>query len=565
MENTVTLASVRWDLIAGGFGLFMFGIEFMGGGLKAIAGDKMRDYIDKYTSKPINAVFIGILITIVMQSSSASTAITIGLVRAGLMKLEQAAGIVMGANIGTTVTSFLISLSIDKYALYIVFVGALLICFNKKKKIRYLGNCILGFGLIFYGLTTMGDALSVLKDLPEFESFAIAMSNNSFLSLLAGTILTGIVQASAATIGVMQKIYQAGGLTFQAVLPFIFGANIGTTVTGILAAIGGSVAARRTAGIHTLFNIVGTTIGMILLVPYSNFILWLSAKYNINPMMQVALAHIIFNTATTIVFFPLLKQMCNLIRKIIPGKEPERVEVNVDELDNNNLESILPSAAINAAQMTIFKMGDVVMQDVSETKDFLNKPGDNEDKEILDQNEALINSLDKKITDYLMKISKNSASTLTEQDSEDLHLHLEVVKNLERLGDLAMNLTEFFVMVFEDNGEFSKDAMNDLNNMFDLFRHMLNRAMTIYKTRDVSLYASLMEDEDYMDSTEYKARLAHFDRMSRSECSSAVASSVYCDILGNLERMGDHCCNIAKCALETVPAEAKSADTIETH
>jgi phosphate:Na+ symporter len=433
MENTVTLASVRWDLIAGGFGLFMFGIEFMGDGLKAIAGDKMRDYIDKYTSKPINAVFIGILITIVMQSSSASTAITIGLVRAGLMKLEQAAGIVMGANIGTTVTSFLISLSIDKYALYIVFVGALLICFNKKKKIRYLGNCILGFGLIFYGLTTMGDALSVLKDLPEFESFAIAMSNNSFLSLLAGTILTGIVQASAATIGVMQKIYQAGGLTFQAVLPFIFGANIGTTVTGILAAIGGSVAARRTAGIHTLFNIVGTTIGMILLVPYSNFILWLSAKYNINPMMQVAIAHIIFNTATTIVFYPLLKQMCNLIRKIIPGKEPERVEVNVDELDNNNLESILPSAAINAAQMTIFKMGDVVMQDVSETKDFLNKPGDNEDKEILDQNEALINSLDKKITDYLMKISKNSASTLTEQDSEDLHLHLEVVKNLRLL------------------------------------------------------------------------------------------------------------------------------------
>ena len=211
--QAITLADIRWDMILGGFGLFLFGIKFMGDGLKSVAGDKLRDYIDKYTSNPIMGVLVGALITILVQSSSATTAITIGLVRAGLMKLEQAAG-------------------------------------AKSKKFRYIGEIILGFGLLFYGLSIMGDSLKVLKDLPQFVQFAQAMSTNSILALLAGAIMTGIVQGSAATIGVVQKIYEAGGMTFMAVLPFVFGSNIGTTVTGILAALGGSLSAKRTAGLH---------------------------------------------------------------------------------------------------------------------------------------------------------------------------------------------------------------------------------------------------------------------------------------------------------------------------
>lgn len=560
MGETVTLSSIRWDLILGGFGLFMFGITFMGDGLKVAAGDKLRDYIDKYTTKPINALLIGILITIVMQSSSASTAITIGLVRAGLMKLEQAAGIVMGANIGTTITSFLISLNIDQYAMIIVFVGAMLICFSKKRKQKYFGNVILGFGLIFFGLSTMGDSLAVLKDLPEFEAFAYQMGSQPLLSLLAGTVMTALVQASAATIGVVQKMYQSGALSFMAVLPFIFGANIGTTITGILAAIGGSLAARRTAGIHTLFNIIGTAIGMIFLYPIAHFIIWLSAALNLEPMMQIAVTHILFNSATTIIFFPLLNQMCKLIRRIIPGKEPERIEINIDDLDAN-ISDRLPSAAIGASTKAIMKMSEVVRQDVQETKTFFNKHGNAEDKDVLTQSESLINNFDKKLTDYLVSIQTNSS--LTPDDMEDVRLNLEVIKNLERMGDLSMNLTEFFEMVFEDGGTFTNEAVTDVNRMFDMFLHMYSRCLEIYRTHDRTLYASLMQDEEAIDKLEFTSRQEHFVRMSKQQCSSAIAASVYCDILGNLERMGDHCCNIARAAIED--SEKAAAAQIANH
>lgn len=558
----MTLASLQWDRILGGFGLFMFGITFMGDGLKAAAGDKLRDYINKYTSNPLKAALIGIIITIVMQSSSASTAITIGLVRAGLMNLEQAAGIVFGANIGTTITSFLISLNIDRYTMYIIFIGAMIICFGKRRKTKYLGNCILGFGMIFYGLSSMGDALSGLKDLPEFTSFALSMSNNPWLSMFAGALLTGIIQASSATIGVVQKMYQAGALSFMAVLPFVFGANIGTTVTGILAAIGGSTAAKRTAGIHTMFNIIGTALGMLLLKPYANIIMWLTDRLGMNPMMQVAVSHILFNGVTALILFPFIKQMCTVIRKVIPGKELERVEVNVQNLDTE-LAATLPSAAIASAGDSIRQMAGVVSDSLKGTREFLNKPGSDEDADILHQNEGLINQFDKKITEYLVHISTNV--TLSEIDTEDLRLNLEVIKNLERIGDLCENLVEFFQMIFEDREKLSGYAMEDVNAMFQGTMEMLDLAMKIYTEQDESLYPSLLEKENSLDQMEFAARQAHFNRMSGMECTSAVAASVYCDILGNLERIGDHACNIGKSVVTKSPDDLSPDELVAAH
>lgn len=548
----MTLSSISWDMILGGFGLFMFGISFMGSGLKSVAGDQMRDYINKYTASPFSAMLIGIAMTILMQSSSACTAITIGFVRAGLMNLEQAAGIVMGANIGTTVTSFLISMNIDEYAMYIVFAGCMLIVFGKKRKTQYYGDVILGFGLIFYGLRCMGDSLSALKDLPEFSDFALQMSNNSWLSMITGAIMTAVVQASAATIGMVQKLYQANALTLQASLPFMFGANIGTTITGILAAMGGSLGARRTACLHTVFNIFGTLLGMLLLTAYTNLITSLANLWHLNPMMQIAIANMIFNITTTIIFMPFLKQIVGMISKIIPGSEPTRPEVSIDNLDAN-IGTLLPAAVIEEAEQAIGKMADVVRQDIAETRDFLNKPGTADDRELLDQNEALINRCDKKITEFL--VSASVKASFPPQDKENMRMDLEVIKNLERIGDLAMNLTEFFQMVFDDDGMFTPDAIEDINTMFDILLHMYSRAIEIYRAKDRSLFASLEEDENAMDAMEYRSRQAHFDRMSRNECSSAVAASVYCDILGNLERMGDHCCNIARISL-SVTAEA---------
>ena len=555
MNETVTLATIRWDLIVGGFGLFMFGIKFMGDGLKSFAGDKLRDYIDKYTSKPLMAVLVGAAMTILVQSSAATTAITIGLVRAGLMKLEQAAGIVIGANIGTTFTVFLISMNFGASAMYFVFVGSMIISFCKRKKLRYLGEAILGFGLMFYGLNIMGSALSVIKDLPQFTSIAMALSENPFLSLLAGTVMTAIVHSSAATIGIVQKIYESGGMTFMAVLPFVYGSNIGTTITGIFAAIGGSLTARRTAALHTFFNIIGTIIGMLVLKPFAAFIMFLADNYGVPPMMQIAVTHIMFNVATTVLFFPFLNKMCQLIRKIVPGEEPERIEIKVDEIETID-NSRLPSVSLGIAQSAIYKMSTIVTKMIDDTRQyFINHNAD--EKDILGQSEVLINSLDEKITNFIMKVNSED---MTEQDHYDANIHLQTVKNLERLGDLCMNLVEFFEMVYDDKGSFSEEASKDVNEMFDILVTMLECTMDIYNNKDYKLYDQLLISESHMDTLEYDGRDRHFARVAKGECVSAVAGSVYCDILATLERMGDHCNNIAKIVIQYGDVEAMQPD-----
>ena len=552
----MALSSISWDMILGGFGLFMFGITFMGDGLKAVAGDKLRDYIDRYTTNPLSAMLIGVILTIIMQSSSATAAITIGFVRAGLMNLTQACGIILGANIGTTITSFLISVHIDKYALYIVFLGALMICFTSKQKQKYIGQVIMGFGLIFYGMSAMGTALSALKEMPAFTEFAVKMSENPWLSMGSGILLTACLQSSAATIGVMQNLYQAGAVTFNAAIPFMFGADIGTTMTGILASIGGSSSGKRTACFHTTINIISGLVFMMILGPFCNLIQ--SRFGNVNPMMQIAFANIIYKVVATFCVLPFLKYFVKFVQKVIPGKEPERMEVNIDELDAN-VANVLPSAALTAAQGALLKMVDVVKIAVLATQDFLNNHCGEEEMDIIKRNEAMVNDIDKKITDYLIKVSVSQ--NMTQQDTNDVRLDLDTCKNLERLGDLAINLGEFYLMVFQDkNGSFTATAMHDINKMYEQFINMFDLSAEIFVTKSIATNEVLKRLEEKMDDYEYCYREDHFQRMSHSECSSAVAASVYCDILGTLERMGDHCCNIARSAISTDSTSDLSED-----
>ena len=527
----MSIASLNWGMILGGFGLFMFGIKFMGNGLKAVAGDKLRDYINRYTSNPVSALMIGIVITIIMQSSSATSAITIGLVRAGLMTLDQAAGIILGATIGTTVTSFLISINIEKYAMFIIFLGTLLICFFKKQKTIYMGEVILGFGLIFFGMSSMGDALAALKELPQFEAFALSMSSNPVLAMLAGVGLTALVQSSAATIGVAQKLYQAGA---------IFAPISGS----VLAAIGGSTAGKRTACLHTTLNVISTFFGMLLLVPFANFIQ--SVFGGLNPMMQIAMANIVFKTVTTLCFLPFTKQLVALARKIIPGEEPAEVEVDIDEMDGE-IANVLPSAAVDASRQAILKLVDVVRLNLTQTLEFFRAKGDGEAKEELDKTEAIANRFDQKITDYLIRLSKKP--NLTRKDTDDVRFQLDAVKNFERVGDLDINLAEFFLMVTEKKESFSEQAEKDIEAMFTVMIDMFDLAAEVFVTCDENQYRQLQEMETKLDQMEIALRHDHFDRMRAGICTSMVAESVFSDILGTLERMGDHCCNIAKAVI----------------
>jgi len=552
----MTLASLNYGMILGGFGLFMFGIKFMGDGLKAAAGDQLRDLINKYTSNRISALFIGILLTVVMQSSSATSAITIGLVRAGLMTLEQAAGVVLGATIGTTVTSFLISVNIDKYAMFIIFVGAMFICFAKKIKIQYYGNVILGFGLIFFGMAAMGDALSALKDMPGFESLALSMSRNPFLALLAGVLLTAAVQSSAATIGVIQKLYQAGAVTFSASLPFMFGANIGTTMTGILASIGGSTPGKQTAALHTVINIISTIIGMILLVPYSNFIQMIAG--NLNPMMQIAIANMIFKAATTLLFLPFTDKLVALVKRIIPGEEATG-DLTVSELDIE-IASTLPSAALTASQQASLKMVDLVRYAITGTQVYLDSEGKDISPEKLQHTESMINRIDQQITEYLIQLS--SQTKLSPSNSEELRFQFDAIKNYERVGDLATNLTEFYSMVFDKNEHFTEYAITEIKSMYETLLDMFDESVEVFVTKDPIRYNRLQRIETKLDEQETNFRSAHFDRMKNGLCKSPVASSVYSDILGTLERMGDHCCNVAKVAVTGLTSDLSDDEII---
>ncbi|MGL4820001.1 MAG: Na/Pi cotransporter family protein, partial [Bacilli bacterium] len=316
----------------GGLGIFLFGIKYMGDGLQKAAGDRLRDILDRFTSNPLMAVLAGIIVTVLIQSSSGTTVITVGLVSAGFISLRQAIGIIMGANIGTTITAFIIGIKLGDYALPIIAIGAVLLFFFKSKKIHNVGMVVFGFGALFYGLELMGDGMKPLTKLEGFKMLMLELSDNPFLGVLVGTVLTVIVQSSSATIGILQELYAQGAIELQAALPVLFGDNIGTTITAILASIGAIVAARRAATAHILFNIIGTLIFMLGLPLFTSVILMFQSNLNLNPEMTIAFAHGTFNVTNTLIQLPFLGLLAVLVTKLVPGKD-STIEYKPKHLD----------------------------------------------------------------------------------------------------------------------------------------------------------------------------------------------------------------------------------------
>ncbi len=538
--QSINQVSIHWDFIIGGLALFLFGIEFMGNGLKSIAGSKLRDYIDRYTSKPWKGMLVGMILTVFIQSSSATSAIAISFVRAGLMSLEQSVGIIIGANIGTTITSFLIGLKVEELALYFVFLGVLVFMFGKRKKTTYAGQILLGFGMLFFGLRLMGDELSLLGQTEAFAQLATAMGEHPILGVITGVLMTALVQSSSAMIGIVQKIYEAGGLTLTASLPLVFGSNIGTTITAVIASIGGSLAAKRAAAINVLFNVLGTVLFMFLLYPFADFIEALSLQYNIAPMMQIAIATIIRALIISLIAYPFIKTMVAFAKKIMPGEE-EKIDVDIEVLDPKLAES-LPSGALGVTKQVTLKMGELAADCINASRDYFNKHT-GKYKDVSRQYEDAINSLDSKITEYMMQIAHES---LSDTDTDDFISTLQVIKNIERVGDLTMNLNEFYELAFDDKASFSKHALNDVNEMYETVLEMNRLALSHFMEHDEAILRELLDKENYLDLVEEKARERHFKRMANNECASDVAAGVYVDILGTLERIGDHIFNIVK-------------------
>ncbi|MCH4825735.1 Na/Pi cotransporter family protein [Planococcus halocryophilus] len=526
----------------GGLGIFLFSIKFMGDALQKAAGDKLRDILDRFTTNPFMGVLVGIIVTILIQSSSGTTVIVVGLVSAGFMTLRQAIGVIMGANIGTTVTAFIIGLDVGEYALPIMAVGAAMIFFIKKNKIQNIGQVIFGFGGLFYGMELMSGGMKPLRELPAFIDMTVNLSEFPILGVFVGTVFTLIVQSSSGTVAILQGLYAENILTLGASLPVLFGDNIGTTITAVLAALGTSIAARRAAAVHVLFNIVGSVIFLILLIPFTAYVEWISGVLALEPKMQIAFAHGSFNVVNTIIQFPLIGAWAYLVTKVIPGEEV-LVEFKPKHLDIHFIEQS-PSIALGQAKEEILRMGQYSVQGLEETYKYLMTKS-KKNAEMGYQLEDAINNLDSKITDYLVLISAESISAA---DSTRHTMLMETVRDIERIGDHFENIIELVDYQENNKVKITESAMEDLTEMFTLTIATVQKALNALDTTSHELAREVAEQEDLIDKMERKFRKKHILRLNEGVC-TGQAGIVFVDIVSNLERIGDHAVNIAEAIL----------------
>ncbi|MCR6110433.1 Na/Pi cotransporter family protein [Bacillus sp. A301a_S52] len=527
----------------GGLAIFLFGIKYMGDGLQKVAGDKLRDILDKFTSNPVMGVIAGIVVTVLLQTSTGTTVLAIGLVNAGFMTLRQSIGVIMGANIGTTITAFIIGLKISDYALPIIAVGTFLIFFLKNKKANNFGQVFFGFGALFYGLNLMGEGLYPLRELEAFAELTVSMSDNPFLGVLIGTVFTVAVQSSSAAIGLLQQLFSQGALELDAALPVLFGDNIGTTITAILASLGASIAAKRAALTHVIFNVIGTILVLIIINPYIRMMAYIQEAFSLNAEMTIAVAHGIFNFSNVLIQLPFVAVLAFVVTKLIPGKET-LIEYKAQHLDPV-LISQSSSIALGQAKKETLRMAELSKQGLEEASKFVSNK-QKRHAELTYQFEDAVNNLDRKITDYLIKISTNS---LTAEDSRLHSMLMDTVRDIERVGDHMENIIELAEYQVTNKVKMSELAMEDLKEMFTLTIETLQQAVKALEDDDILAARSVVLKEEQIDKMERQLRKKHIMRLNEGKC-EASAGIVFVDMISNLERIGDHSVNIAEAVIE---------------
>ena len=543
----VTIVEINWQEMIfqflGGLGLFLFSIKYMGDGLQKAAGDRLRDILDRFTTNPLMGVLVGIIVTVLIQSSSGTTVITVGLVSAGFMKLRQAIGVIMGANIGTTITAFIIGIDVGEYAYPIMALGAILLFFFRKSTIQNIGQVLFGFAGLFFGLELMSGGMKPLRDWQPFLDLTVDMSDAPILAVIVGAVFTLIVQSSSATVGILQGLYAEGLIPLEGALPVLFGDNIGTTITAVLAALGASVAARRAAATHVLFNVVGSIIFLIFLVPFTNYMVWIAGALGLEEKMQIAFAHGTFNVVNTLIQLPLIGVWAWLVTRLIPG-EDTTIEYKPKYLDAS-LISQSPSIAIGQAKQEIVRMGEYSVQGLQEAMQHINTY-DKKHVNTAAQIEEAINSLDQKTTEYLVAISKQS---LSGHDSKVHNILLENIRDIERIGDHMENLIELTEFIENNGAQLSEEAMQELNDMLELVVETVSLAIQSLDQLDVEVAKQVLANEDQIDQMERKLRKNHIVRLNNGIC-TGYAGVIFVDIISNLERVGDHATNIAQSVIE---------------
>ena len=525
--------------LIGGLGMFLYGMNVMGDGLQKAAGEKLKKIIEMLTTNRIMGVLVGTLVTAIIQSSSATTVMTIGFVNAGIMSLQQAVGVIMGANIGTTVTAQLVSFNIEKYAPIAIGIGMVFWFFTKKKNIKNISEILIGFGILFVGMNFMKEAAAPVSEMSQVHDAMLYLSKNPVLGILAGFLITGTIQSSSASIGILIVLASQVLLHITAALPVLYGDNIGTCVTSLLSTIGASRNARRAAIMHLCFNVIGTLLFIIVL---SKPIVALVTSIDpTNVPRQIANAHTLFNVVNVIVLLPFSTYLVKLATKLVPYTEDEELE-NIHTtkfLDERILET--PSIALSNTVDEVIRMASRSTRSLNSAYDAV-KTFSHEKREKTFEYERMINTLQLDITNYLFALSNRNLSDI-ERIKADVLFH--IVNDIERVGDHADNIAEISQFMEDKKVIFTEDARNELDTIFELASKNFYDSITALKTSDFELAATITEREREINILEQNARNSHMARLHAGTC-SVEAGIYFLDIISNLERISDHSINITE-------------------
>ena len=525
--------------VAGGLGLFLFGMKLMGEGLENAAGDKLKSILEKVTKNPISAVLVGAFVTMVIQSSSATTVMVVGFVNAGLMNIAQAAGVIMGANVGTTITAQLVAFKLDEIAPLFVIVGVVLLMSAKQKKRKDIADIILGFGILFMGMGIMSSALKPLADSPMFSELIMAIGENWVLGIFTGLALTAILQSSSATTGILIALASTGSITINIVLPILFGCNIGTCVTALIASIGANKTAHKAAAIHLMFNILGTLIFIPFLKPLGHIVQEMSPG---DVQRQIANAHTIFNVTATIILVPLSKYMIMIVNKLIKG-EDEIELCGPKYLDERLLET--PVIAAGQVQKETLRMANKAKENLELSMKAFRENNESLVKKVYD-NEKLINILEEEITAYLVKLSK---CDLSAKESNLVASTFHIVTDIERIGDHVENIADLTLEKVGRKLKYSEDALNEIDYIYDQTIKALDITIDSYANENIEEAGTIYEIERKIDASQKEFRENHIKRLSQGSC-NAYDGAIFMDLLSNFERIGDHATNIAESVME---------------
>ena len=516
-----------------GLALFLFGMEFMGDGLENAAGSRLKSFFDKAITNPLKGALVGTIVTAIIQSSSATTVMVVGFVNAGLMSLSQAVGVIMGANIGTTITGQLITFKIDDYIPLFIIIGAALILVMKQEKRKEIGKIIFGFGLLFMGLSAMKDAMSPIAETTFFQDLILTLEGNMFLGILVGAAMTAVVQSSSASTAILLSLAATGAINLQVAIPILFGNNIGTCVTALLSSLNANKVAKKAAFIHLSFNVIGTLIFLPLINILSQVVVYMGGDID----KQIANAHTIFNVVNAIILLPfsgVFVKLANLALKDHEGEQP-----TINRLDRRFLET--PAIAFEQAFQESLTMYDLAKENLTLATNALIDGKATDFKKVY-ENESEINRLERDLSTFLVSISSHD---ITEVDTNRITSMIKIVSDIERIGDHSKNIAELAEEVSTSKLKFTNDALEELKLMYNYTLESINSSYASYKNNNREKANDTVIFEENIDRLEELLRDKHIQRLSQNKC-NAHSGAVFLDAISNFERIGDHSINIAE-------------------